>query len=188
MIFSYFFFFSSRRRHTRSLCDWSSDVCSSDLGVDRRLATRWASPGRPVHEALGRPAQGGARRDAHGLPALRPLPAPLALAVILRLRCSTHSSRVEPRRPYVPSIGEATHPRCSSEGCPDGPGRASSKEGESWAIIAKRSWVWIPRSCVMQLRLRMAVGRGRCGFSERSRTPELRRRNWCASSPPNMGG
>src|SRR5262252_161473 len=26
-----FFFFSSRRRHTRSLCDWSSDVCSSDL-------------------------------------------------------------------------------------------------------------------------------------------------------------
>src|SRR5437588_9497978 len=28
-----FFFFSSRRRHTRSLCDWSSDVCSSDLGA-----------------------------------------------------------------------------------------------------------------------------------------------------------
>src|SRR5476649_1530473 len=27
-----FFFFSSRRRHTISLCDWSSDVCSSDLG------------------------------------------------------------------------------------------------------------------------------------------------------------
>src|SRR5215211_2242648 len=27
------FFFSSRRRHTRSLCDWSSDVCSSDLFV-----------------------------------------------------------------------------------------------------------------------------------------------------------
>src|SRR6266403_4736352 len=28
---SIFFFFSSRRRHTRSLRDWSSDVCSSDL-------------------------------------------------------------------------------------------------------------------------------------------------------------
>src|SRR5260370_21070392 len=25
------FFFSSRRRHTRFKCDWSSDVCSSDL-------------------------------------------------------------------------------------------------------------------------------------------------------------
>src|SRR5260370_7615068 len=27
------FFFSSRRRHTRFKCDWSSDVCSSDLGA-----------------------------------------------------------------------------------------------------------------------------------------------------------
>src|SRR5699024_11432417 len=27
-----FFFFSSRRRHTRSKRDWSSDVCSSDTG------------------------------------------------------------------------------------------------------------------------------------------------------------
>src|SRR5688572_32772723 len=29
--FFFFFFFSSRRRHTRFDCDWSSDVCSSDL-------------------------------------------------------------------------------------------------------------------------------------------------------------
>src|SRR6266480_6059860 len=29
----FFFFFSSRRRHTRLTCDWSSDVCSSDLGL-----------------------------------------------------------------------------------------------------------------------------------------------------------
>src|SRR5256885_6598494 len=31
----FFFFFSSRRRHTRLQGDWSSDVCSSDLGVDK---------------------------------------------------------------------------------------------------------------------------------------------------------
>src|SRR2546430_6528480 len=31
MFFVFFFFFSSRRRHTRFDCDWSSDVCSSDL-------------------------------------------------------------------------------------------------------------------------------------------------------------
>src|SRR2546429_3085842 len=31
----YFFFFSSRRRHTRCSRDWSSDVCSSDLVVQR---------------------------------------------------------------------------------------------------------------------------------------------------------
>src|SRR5467141_4586249 len=29
----FFFFFSSRRRHTRFKCDWSSDVCSSDLAA-----------------------------------------------------------------------------------------------------------------------------------------------------------
>src|SRR6266567_7291542 len=32
MIHYFFFFFSSRRRHTIFDCDWSSDVCSSDLG------------------------------------------------------------------------------------------------------------------------------------------------------------
>src|SRR2546427_3913216 len=31
MLFFFYFFFSSRRRHTRFDCDWSSDVCSSDL-------------------------------------------------------------------------------------------------------------------------------------------------------------
>src|SRR5437762_13469144 len=30
-----FFFFSSRRRHTRYIGDWSSDVCSSDLMLHR---------------------------------------------------------------------------------------------------------------------------------------------------------
>src|SRR5476649_3033496 len=41
-VYHSFFFFSSRRRHTRSLCDWSSDVCSSDLwlGHTSRLAER----------------------------------------------------------------------------------------------------------------------------------------------------
>src|SRR3989454_4317360 len=33
-----FFFFSSRRRHTRLQGDWSSDVCSSDLGADGAFA------------------------------------------------------------------------------------------------------------------------------------------------------
>src|SRR5438477_12212858 len=31
------FFFSSRRRHTRLTCDWSSDVCSSDLAFLKLL-------------------------------------------------------------------------------------------------------------------------------------------------------
>src|SRR4051812_49456564 len=53
----FFFFFSSRRRHTRLTCDWSSDVCSSDLagpggGGARRPAlerrVRRTRHGRPV--------------------------------------------------------------------------------------------------------------------------------------------
>src|SRR2546427_207166 len=31
LLLFFFFFFSSRRRHTRFDCDWSSDVCSSDV-------------------------------------------------------------------------------------------------------------------------------------------------------------
>src|SRR5262249_59008146 len=48
------FFFSSRRRHTRLVSDWSSDVCSSDLGAGgparhlRRLLSALAG-----HRALG---------------------------------------------------------------------------------------------------------------------------------------
>src|SRR3989475_6819696 len=34
--YAVFFFFSSRRRHTRFDCDWSSDVCSSDLVLSMR--------------------------------------------------------------------------------------------------------------------------------------------------------
>src|SRR5260370_13793674 len=36
----FFFFFSSRRRHTRFKCDWSSDVCSSDLKSSRRTTAK----------------------------------------------------------------------------------------------------------------------------------------------------
>src|SRR5256884_2096754 len=37
--FGHFLFFSSRRRHTRCSRDWSSDVCSSDLGVLKENTT-----------------------------------------------------------------------------------------------------------------------------------------------------
>src|SRR5256885_6990846 len=39
MYFISFFFFSSRRRHTRLQGDWSSDVCSSDLKFVSPLAS-----------------------------------------------------------------------------------------------------------------------------------------------------
>src|SRR5207249_6983078 len=55
------FFFSSRRRHTRSKRDWSSDVCSSDLGsrnlgatnVYRVLGWKYAIPVGLIDMAKG---------------------------------------------------------------------------------------------------------------------------------------
>src|SRR5258706_3967238 len=37
------FFFSSRRRHTRLVSDWSSDVCSSDLPYSFGLDAPWSA-------------------------------------------------------------------------------------------------------------------------------------------------
>src|SRR3712207_6858074 len=65
-----YFFFSSRRRHTRYWRDWSSDVCSSDLNADnagpdsRRLAEAiqrhmLAALGHVGHAAVDR----GAKED-----------------------------------------------------------------------------------------------------------------------------
>src|SRR2546430_473381 len=49
-------FFSSRRRHTRFDCDWSSDVCSSDLAGDRSkdLLTHDRGARRGIEEQLRR--------------------------------------------------------------------------------------------------------------------------------------
>src|SRR2546427_6035016 len=53
--FFFFFFFSSRRRHTRFDCDWSSDVCSSDLRIHRldwrRLGFDFLAHGTPGLDA-----------------------------------------------------------------------------------------------------------------------------------------
>src|SRR5206468_5640546 len=51
------FFFSSRRRHTRSDRDWSSDVCSSDLHEEEKPMQF----GLTDHERLRRELQADAR-------------------------------------------------------------------------------------------------------------------------------
>src|SRR5699024_12096410 len=54
------FFFSSRRRHTRSKRDWSSDVCSSDLRPPPPKPCR----GRPVPPGC-KPCQKAGNRPGH---------------------------------------------------------------------------------------------------------------------------
>src|SRR5699024_8390828 len=52
-VFLSFFFFSSRRRHTRSKRDWSSDVCSSDLTSGEHLPDISAAVAQAVPGAGG---------------------------------------------------------------------------------------------------------------------------------------
>src|SRR5699024_12219186 len=62
-------FFSSRRRHTRSKRDWSSDVCSSDLGgykVTVDYATRLSATGIFFHSAPWSVVDQGVRNVSHG--------------------------------------------------------------------------------------------------------------------------
>src|SRR5437763_9444304 len=69
---SLFFFFSSRRRHTRYIGDWSSDVCSSDLspgvaprrwsGRTRGLAIRARGPGHRTRSEERRVGKEGRSR------------------------------------------------------------------------------------------------------------------------------
>src|SRR5690242_21255000 len=68
-----FFFFSSRRRHTRLTCDWSSDVCSSDLstltstGCGRSVTGRRSSTtGRTPITPRGRRLRRLSRPSGHG--------------------------------------------------------------------------------------------------------------------------
>src|SRR5258706_11320982 len=47
----FYFFFSSRRRHTRLVSDWSSDVCSSDLTCrwsNAPMSRRWGERSIPL--------------------------------------------------------------------------------------------------------------------------------------------
>src|SRR5690625_7987956 len=65
-----FFFFSSRRRHTRWPRDWSSDVCSSDLNVavghgavlHRRQGLAARAPGAPARLDAARGVRSEERR------------------------------------------------------------------------------------------------------------------------------
>src|SRR5688572_23645157 len=63
-MYFFFFFFSSRRRHTRFDCDWSSDVCSSDL----ELLVPLASEDDFLHALRPLPADHREKDAAHNAP------------------------------------------------------------------------------------------------------------------------
>src|SRR5207248_8886430 len=82
------FFFSSRRRHTRSYGDWSSDVCSSDLVSNRKLPVFVSDPRATVIPGAetGLPPAAGATGlvPMNGLSASVGLGAPAGVTVVNR--------------------------------------------------------------------------------------------------------
>src|SRR5438270_9081931 len=85
-MFFFFFFFSSRRRHTRFDCDWSSDVCSSDLAVE--------FPSLMLFACLVAPTGGGATQLADSPTVLKSLPGEL-VERFERLRSEEHTSELQ---------------------------------------------------------------------------------------------
>src|SRR6266508_2759102 len=69
MILYFFFFFSSRGRHTRWPRDWSSDVCSSDLAFDdlvRAGKVRYTGLSNFTGQELAAAAEAAARAGTTG--------------------------------------------------------------------------------------------------------------------------
>src|SRR5260221_436214 len=98
-----FVFFSSRRRHTRSLCDWSSDVCSSDLlGLLRAPSFEIPEIGAPLVPAPWRDINTMTIAFGHGL-SVSPLQLAIAASAVV------NGGRSEERR-----VGK----ECRSRGSP----------------------------------------------------------------------
>src|SRR5690606_41202914 len=61
---AYWFFFSSRRRHTRFSRDWSSDVCSSDLGHHQPVELALQHPARRATARIAKQHEGRREQDS----------------------------------------------------------------------------------------------------------------------------
>src|SRR5699024_12098121 len=97
-----FFFFSSRRRHTRSKRDWSSDVCSSDLGRREDAGVGRDQPrGQAGRAALRRGGQRGVY--IHGLQHI-----PRVLRGRARHRARGHGGRQQIGRASCRGTGNGT--------------------------------------------------------------------------------
>src|SRR5438045_5003712 len=95
-LFGFLFFFSSRRRHTRCLSDWSSDVCSSDLRRGDGPAHGRRRTRQFMTEAASS-ASGGER----GIGVVVGATGTIGQAVIRRLRSEEHTSELQSLRHLV---------------------------------------------------------------------------------------
>src|SRR5215510_772899 len=93
-----YFFFSSRRRHTRWPRDWSSDVCSSDLSM--RLAFPGLETAR-VCELAAPTVTAGKLREAGRIAICGCTPTPVSVAVAGELAASLTTEKAPVELPAV---------------------------------------------------------------------------------------
>src|SRR2546421_8790525 len=95
------FFFSSRRRHTRSDRDWSSDVCSSDLPARRGAVMGTFGAAANIAMALA-PIAGLAVADRLGFVPLFQLAACVAVVALLLTQRLPEPARSRATIPFTP--------------------------------------------------------------------------------------
>src|SRR5256885_622011 len=102
-----FFFFSSRRRHTRLQGDWSSDVCSSDLTQPLHPYTRELLAAVPIPDPDIQPA-----RLARARPGEPPSPLSPPSGCVYRTRCPHAAPVCEERAPAWEELPGARRVAC----------------------------------------------------------------------------
>src|SRR5882762_232138 len=123
----FFFFFSSRRRHTRFKCDWSSDVCSSDLIPSRPEGDHpCKSPTRSPAD-LQAPLHAALQRERERRMGWKPRTAPAEGE-------SRHPKPLRPNRPDPRSPEFSRHSPWRALFLPYGPTRSRlSEDTELWS-------------------------------------------------------
>src|SRR5882762_11121104 len=117
-----FFFFSSRRRHTRFKCDWSSDVCSSDLTL---IAVDVGERRGPV--------------EAHGRLAIAPVDEVDSLEImraVVQERAAGADARFQPAIDLARRMTEARYAVIVADGEP-GPIPADPARAEALVTLAQ---------------------------------------------------
>src|SRR3989475_10629525 len=152
-----YFFFSSRRRHTRFDCDWSSDVCSSDLEAELEVhldarptlraepADRVLVPAHRLH-AVQRP--GDRLEDRRLAGAVRPDdPRDPGTELELGIGVLAEVHEAEPQQLHqVPPPSSPSRPTCATYSTPSRTNSARSKSASS-GRCSRNSWTVSGRVC-----------------------------------------
>src|SRR2546430_699869 len=156
------FFFSSRRRHTRFDCDWSSDVCSSDLDSPyrNRNAITPTKGGNTAGRAMSEPRvfrpgkSSHSNRNASGTPI-----AAASATLATEIQTLAHSTRHSPGRDTNAARASDSAASCTTITIGYSTSHASSRVNAARAARPSRVFTRAPRGTSGPAPLRGTRGR-----------------------------